>query len=103
MADASIIATWWRLRGSRNHSNSDANTTNDDETGPGQGDPSACTTPADFCLMDMHVCPDGSMVARDARLCCAFPSCPDESDNSIEEEDDEREISSLLHKWIGNP
>ena len=39
--------------------------------------PTSSPTETIFCTADVKSCPDGSFVARDPNLGCAFPPCPE--------------------------
>jgi hypothetical protein len=89
MVSASRFSSWWENHGFPSLRGS-GNITNTTETDPEQVLPSEppeqatlppCTTPADYCIMDIYVCPDGSYVARDPQLCCDFKPCPDDNTN----------------------
>jgi hypothetical protein len=65
--------------------------------------PAPCTTPADFCLMDMKECPDGSLVARDPQLCCAFRPCPGEDGDDVNDDTSSTPLLDWLDQVFDGP
>jgi hypothetical protein len=112
MVSASGFSSWWDNHSVPSLRGNSGNNTNATETDPEQDEvlpPDSqqdtqppCTTPADFCLMDMSECPDGSLVARDPQLCCDFRPCPGEGSDTGDSDTSSTPVLDWLDQVFGS-